>query len=76
MNLFGYIEALKSLSPIYFVKISLPDFLCKEFLIKMFRTRLLQKLQLRNLCPNYDNVYWMSINYFLLVGPYLQAIER
>ena len=28
---------LKSLSPIYFVKIRPPDFLCNEFLIKMYR---------------------------------------
>ena len=28
---------LKSLRPIYFLKIRLPDFLCNEFLIKMYK---------------------------------------
>ena len=30
-------DKLKSLSPIYFVKIRPPDFLCNEFFIKMYR---------------------------------------
>ena len=34
---FDTCKVLKSLNPIYFVKIRLPDFLCNEFLIKMYR---------------------------------------
>ena len=55
-----YPYSLKSLGLIYFVKIRLPDFLCNEFLIKMYR--LLQDYtfeictlsKITNTCCNYN----------------------
>ena len=49
-------KSFKSLSPIYFVNILPPDFLCNEFLIKMYR---LTKLHLRLLYPFKDNEYML-----------------
>ena len=75
-DIFCILKCLESLSPIYFVKIQLPDifYAINEFLIKMYR--LLQNYtfeictlsKIMNICCKY--------NIFLLVCLYLQAIER
>ena len=56
-NLDSYcIHSLKSLGPIYFVKIRLPDFICNEFLIKMYRflqnftSEICTLLKMMNIC--------------------------
>ena len=73
---FNRLTSWANKSPIYFVKIQLPDFLCNDIIIKI--CRLLQKdtfetcqctlSKITNICCKY--------NIFLLVGIYLQAKEK
>ena len=60
----NFVHTLNLPCPIYFVKIRLQDFLCYEFLIKMYR--LLQNYifeictlsKITNTCCNYNIFYW------------------
>ena len=70
------IPYLKSLSPIYFVNIQLPD-LCYEFLIKMHRLLQNYTFEIEIFTLSKITNIWCKYNILLEhVGLYLQAMER
>ena len=67
----NWLGFFKSQSPIYFVKIRPSDFLCNEFLIKMygflqnytFKICTLSKIM--NICWKYNIFYWYNVGVYL-----------
>ena len=76
MKVYDVVVYLKVAKSDLFVNIRHPDFLCQEFLIKMYR--LLQNYtfeisilsKIMDICCKYKNIfYWLALNY-------VKAIDR